>query len=280
MKIHSAGRLGNTLFIWAFALEFSQNNKTQVSIFTDRFHSDVGNEARTTRELLSDSRITFYNSDYYGGLLAAIDWTTGKSPRLGRELKKLLRVSDEWDPITNKTRIIRGFFQYSDLVLKNQSLIVEKLKNAINSIEQGSKKVQELKARYPRYQVIHVRLGDFVNSEYGIISPCSYKSDLEPNIPTLVCTNGSKREILDIVDFPIVEILTPDALNAWETLSLINGAAKFIGVNSTFSWWGAFLATSNGNTDYLPDRWMREGSIKDLNPLQLEGCIKYKAEFF
>lgn len=279
MKIQSAGRLGNTLFIWAFALEISKKNKTQVSIFTDRFHSDVGIEALTTRKLLSDPCITFCNSDFYGGLLAAVDWTTGKSKKLGRALKKMLGISDEPDPITEKTQILRGYFQYSDQVLNNVSIIVEKLNRAINLVEQESEKVQKLKSTYPRYQVIHVRLGDFVNSEIGVISPNSYKSELEPNIPTLICTNGSEREVLELVDFPVVEILTPDALSTWETLCLINSATRFVGVNSTLSWWGAFLAIANGNKAFLPDRWTKEGKFVDSDRLKLEGCIKYEAHF-
>jgi len=279
MKIQSAGRLGNTLFIWAYAIYVSQHDKIRVSIFTDRFHSDVGFDSSQTRTLLSDQKIRFCNSDFNGGLLAAIDWASGKSLKLGRALKIIFGVSDEWDPITSRARIVRGFFQDSDYVLKNKTLISEKLLRATYSIEQNSQKIQQLKSRYPQYQVAHIRLGDFVNSEFGVIAPESYKSAFDPIIPLLICTDGSREEILEMIDFPFEEILTPAELSTWETLCIMQSASRFVGANSTLSWWGAFLAISRGNLVFLPDQWLKSGNSKDLNLFKLEGSKRYKVHF-
>jgi hypothetical protein len=279
MKIQSAGRLGNTLFIWAYALFISQDDKIKVSIFTDRFHSGVGVDFSETRKLLSETKICFCNSDSSGGLLATIDWASGKSQKLGRALKLIFGVSDEWDPITSRVRIVRGFFQNSDYVLKNKALISEKLLRATYLIEQNSAKIQYLKSRYPQYQVVHIRLGDFVNSEFGVISPESYKSAFDPIIPILICTDGSQEEILEMIDFPVEEILTPAELSTWETLCIMQSASRFVGANSTLSWWGAFLAISRGNLAFLPDQWVKSGNSKDLDLPNLEGCKRYKVHF-
>ena len=279
MKIQSAGRLGNTLFLWAFALRLSKENKINISIFTDKFHSDVGIEANMTRTLLSEPGIRFYNSDFLGLLLTIIDWVSSRSVKLGRVLKKFLGISDEWDTITSRTHIIRGYFQNSDFVLKNKALVADKLLCATYSVEQGSEKVRYLKTRYPQYQVVHIRLGDFLNSDFGVISPESYISAMDPIIPTLICTDGSQEEIIRMIDFSFEEILTPATLSAWETLCIMQGAVRFIGVNSTLSWWGAFLAISRGNLAFLPDQWIKSDGSRESKLLDLQGCTKYEAHF-
>jgi hypothetical protein len=279
MKIQSAGRLGNILFIWAYAIYISQDKKIKVSIFTDRFHSDAGVESKETKKLLSDTKIKFYNSDVNGGLLAAIDWTSKKSLKLGLALKRIFGVSDEWDSKTSRAQIVRGYFQNSGYLLKNKALISEKLLRATRSIEQNSQKVQQLKSRYPQYQVAHIRLGDFVNSEFGVISPECYKSTLDPLLPLIICTDGSREEILEIIDFPYEEILTPAELSTWETLCIMKCASRFVGANSTLSWWGAFLALESGNMAFLPNQWVKSGKSNDYELLSLEGTTRYKAVF-
>lgn len=279
MKIQSAGRLGNTLFIWAFAIYLSKEKNAKVSIFTDKIHSHVGTEASETMKLLSLPNVRFYNSDLNGVILSGIDWLTSKSQVLGNIIKKFLGVSDESELITKRTRILRGFFQNSDYVMSNREFILEKLLYATNSVEQKSTKVQELKLKYSNYQVIHLRFGDFKNSEFGVVSPQSFGSIIDPKMPTLVCTDGSQNEILGNINFPYEEILTPSTLNTWETLCLMQGASRFIGVNSTLSWWGAFLVLSMGNSAFLPEKWKKSGDLKDSNLLNLDGCVKYEAKF-
>lgn len=252
---------------------------TKVYIFTDKFHSHVDIETSETMRLLSLPEVRFYNSDFNGVILSGIDWLSSKSQMLGKILKKFLGVSDESEPITSRTRILRGFFQNPDYVMRNKELILKKLFNAINSVEQTSMKVKELKLKYPHYQVVHLRFGDFKNSEFGVVSPQSFKSIIDPRIPTLICTDGSREEVLENANFPYEEILTPSKLNPWETLCIIQGASRFIGVNSTLSWWGAFLVTSKGNSAFLPDKWKKSGDLKDYDLLRLDGGVKYEVEF-
>ena len=53
MKIQSAGRLGNILFIWAFAVKIAESKKPKkVSILADKYHSKVDKDLLETFELL------------------------------------------------------------------------------------------------------------------------------------------------------------------------------------------------------------------------------------
>ncbi len=279
MRIQSAGRLGNVLFIWAYAINVSKNRNTKVSIFTDKYHSVTGKESTETRTLLAGPDIEFYNSDVLGLLLVIIDWISSKFPNIGKILRNVLGISNENDPEKKSIWIYRGYFQNSDYVLRNKETIVEKLSAAIVSVERESEKVRELKSRYSKYQVVHIRLGDFINTDFGVISPKSYKSEIESNLPIFICSDGSREEIIKLVDFPFNEIFTPKELSTWETLCLIKSATIFIGANSTLSWWGAFLAVDNGNIAYLPNQWLKSGNSTNSELLSFKGCSTYKACF-
>lgn len=53
MKIQSAGRLGNQLYIFSHALDLRINSKVEsVSIFADRFHSKINEELLETFSFL------------------------------------------------------------------------------------------------------------------------------------------------------------------------------------------------------------------------------------
>jgi len=54
MKVQLAGRLGNQLFIWAFALDLALSNNHKVDIFTDKYHNMEKNSVEI-RELIADN---------------------------------------------------------------------------------------------------------------------------------------------------------------------------------------------------------------------------------
>jgi hypothetical protein len=81
---------------------------------------------------------------------------------------------------------------------------------------------------------------------------------LNPNLPTIICTDGSREEVNARVGNNDFEVLTPSETNAWETLSVITTAKRVISSNSTMSWWGAFIANKNGAEVFLPNRWRKD----------------------
>lgn len=280
MRIQSAGRLGNILFIWAYAIHLTQHDKIKVRIFSDRYHSEVSADSAETRKYLSGTRVEFYNSNLLGLLLVLTDGAAKLSKRLGKLIKIVLGVSDEWDPISTKKRIIRGYFQNSQIVNEHKEEILETLSKSIQAIRRESEMIKRLLDKYPNYQLIHMRLGDFVNSKSGVISIESYRKIIDPKKPTFVCSDGSRESVLSIIDFHVDEILTPELLSAWETLCLMENASTFIGVNSTLSWWGAFLTTAKGNRAFLPDRWSKGSGLTDNKLLKLNESQSYHARYY
>jgi hypothetical protein len=279
MKVQSAGRLGNQLFQWAFALDLSLSRQEQVTLFSDIFHSKADKESEITGRLLSDDRVAFRQLNLIGLMLTAIDWISIRHKPLGRALKEYLKISDEWDQFSIENRVLRGYFQNSKYALRRKSEVVAKLQHSLNLIVETSAQIRDLEERFPKYQLIHVRLGDYVISDFGIVSSESYKHLVASDLPVLICTNGIRADIEKMVDFPISEILDSSMFDAWETLVLMQNAEIFIGVNSTLSWWGAFLANSNGNTAYLPDTWTKEINNNQQTTLEIPGVEIYKTKF-
>lgn len=279
MKIHSAGRLGNTLFIWAFAIDLSNKTKSPVTIISDDYHSLSTLENFETNKFLTDSNVRFQKSNITGAILVLADWVNSKSKYLGGKLRKICGISDEWAELGTKVRILRGYFQKSEYVQRNKTSILEKLNLALESIENESVNISKINDQYNEYQLIHIRLGDFVGSESGIVDPASYIGILEKNIPLFVCTNGSKESVLAMLDREPDGIFTADTLRTWEVLCLMKNAKIFIGVNSTLSWWGAFLSANNKNRAYLPFFWNKSDSKQTINNLHFPELQLYQNEF-
>jgi hypothetical protein len=128
--------------------------------------------------------------------------------------------------------------------------------------------------------VLHIRLGDYIGSEFGVINPASYSKLITRNIPLVVCTNGTEQQVAEILKIKPDVILTPSQTTAWETLSIIGSADKFIGVNSTLSWWGAFLVGQNNNEAYLPLIWEKAKSRQENRFGNFPGIKFYPNTFF
>lgn len=279
MKVQSAGRLGNQLFQWAFALDLSISSQVPVTLFSDNYHSEENSEMVLTRKFLSDERVILRQSNLTGLMLVVVDWISNKSDRLGRNLKKVLRISDEWDGFFSKHHVFRGYFQNSEYVLRRKFEVVDKLQESLELVRITSAPLKEIEKRYPKYQLIHVRLGDYVHSDFGIVSADSYRSLLISDLPVLICTNGEPEEVVTIININGAEVLDSSKYNGWETLVLMQNAELFIGVNSTLSWWGAFLCESNGNSAYLPDAWSKALPSGQHPSLKLPGVKTYKPIF-
>jgi hypothetical protein len=260
MKIQSAGRLGNQLYIFCHALDLRVNSQVDyVSIFADRFHSKVNEELLATFSLMSGNGIKLEVRNSLGLMLKFLDKVNVHSTKLSRFLRRILRIETEGtDKLTKNARIQRGFFQNDDypenVMAKMNSILSEVIDNHIF--------YAHLTRRLPflesKYQAIHVRRTDFLSTEAGVIDPISQLAGLQNGLNVVICTDATREEILSLLEGENFEILTPAESNAWETLAILSRAENLVMTNSTLSFWAGLIASKAGKTVWAPNIWSRK----------------------
>jgi hypothetical protein len=257
MKIQSAGRLGNILFIWAFALKKVENKyPKKVTIFADKYHSKINKDLLETFESLDSNLVKFEINNQLGLLLKITDKLSSISPRFSRLLQKILKIQSEGkDELNENAWIVRGYFQNPDFSKEmNQTICV-----TLNAILQSKFPKRRLEDRFEflnePYQALHIRLSDFIGSDFGVIAPKSQLECLQKNLNVVICTDGSIEEIERRIDISNYQVLTPSNTSAWETLAILSRAENLITTNSTLSWWSGFLALQSGKNVWTPAYW-------------------------
>lgn len=136
------------------------------------------------------------------------------------------------------------------------------------TIKSKSQKLDDLicQAKKDDPIIFHLRLGDYRSeASIGILTANYY----ERAINRLSQQNGSKKiwvfsdEPASVKDFinppPQFELITVDdeGLNPAEVLELMRFGSAYVIANSTFSWWGAFLAYNEDCIKIMPTPWFQ-----------------------
>jgi hypothetical protein len=261
MKIQSAGRLGNQLYIFCHALNLRINSQAKsVSIFADRYHSKVNEELLDTFSLMSGNGVKLEVKNNLGLILKFVDKLNVHSPQLSRFLRRVLRIETEgMDKFTENAWIQRGFFQNDDypenVMVRMNSILVD----IIDIHVSYSRLTQRLPFLESDYQAIHVRRTDFFSTEIGVIDPISQLAGLRDGLSVVICTDATREEILSILQGENFEILTPNESTSWETLAILSRAENLVMTNSTLSFWAGLIASKAGKTVWAPNIWNRKG---------------------
>jgi hypothetical protein len=262
MKIQSAGRLGNTLFIWAYASNLAKISKVdRVEIFADKYHSSIDETLIDTFQKLSSNEVNFSIDNKAGLILKIIDRIAVSTPRVTKVLRNKLRIqTEDQDVMTNEAWIQRGYFQDSVHFRAIENEIQVRLRKVISNLKYASDLTSKFPFLQKEYQAIHVRLSDFIDSEMGVISLESQMNCLEKDLNTIICTDGSRDDILSRTTRQDFEIITPTESTAWETLLILSEAKLLVTSNSTLSWWSGFISAGNGNKVWIPKIWNKNRS--------------------
>lgn len=277
MKVLQSGRLGNFLFQWAFANHLALTNNVRTQIIFDRFHSDIS-QIQDLQTFFNSNKVVLDKRNLYGYGFKALDYLASMLPQTASSIRKILDIYTEGEPSTRESsRIYRGYFQDPKFALSLNNTDLAKLRQKIDSARSEFQSRNLLLSSINDYQAVHLRLGDFKNSSFGVLKLESMLKLLNPNLPTVICTDGSREEVNSRVGNNNFEVLTPSETNAWETLSVITTAKRVISSNSTMSWWGAFMANKNGAEVFLPSQWRKD----DRNSLgmQFPGSKTFHSSF-
>jgi hypothetical protein len=196
VKVLQSGRLGNFLFQWAFANHLAHLNNKKSQIIFDRFHSDIS-QIKDLQANFNSNRIEIIERDLYGYGFKTLDYLAAKTPRSYSAIQKVLRIYTEGHCETSGSfKIYRGFFQDPKFAISLNEADLVKLLKKVESANLDFQSRNSDFQNYNHYQVAHLRLGDFKNSSFGVIKLKSMLDVLQPNLPTVICTDGSKEEII------------------------------------------------------------------------------------
>ncbi len=279
MKIQSAGRLGNILFIWSYALNIAlKGNHEQIEIFADKHHSIIDENLKDTFQKLSSNDLKLKIDNKAGLILKIIDKFARFMPNQIRFVQRKLRIQTEHlDIMTNKALIQRGYFQDSMYFEEIKIEVHRRLEEIIRERKFNFQLIERFPFLVEDYQAVHVRLSDFIGSEAGVINLESQIRFLETGTKTIICTDGTKAQVLSMTSRQDIEIVTSDETNAWETIAILSGAKILVTSNSTLSWWSGFVAAGNKKIVWAPKVWNKK--LLNTKPIPFDNVQTYDPKF-
>ena len=267
-----AGGLGNQLFIWAASIDPTQHKRSKRIILT--YDSKHGLKTRNIQDLkqfllFSNSNVQLVKMESLGQIFRFLDFIGKIYPRLKSKIEKILRINTFEDPFSTFSpqsldwKINRGYFQRFN---ENQiRTAIPLLNNYLQGVASNSDMFIRHKILTEKYQVIHIRRGDYLESKFGLLDFEFYFNSLAENIPLVVCTD-------DISLIPEIEsyfqpevVFSPANSSAWESFVIISNASPIIGSNSTFSWWASVIGASRDAIVKNPEPWFRDLSCPPYN---------------
>jgi hypothetical protein len=181
--------------------------------------------------------------------------------------------------IKTNTRI-SGYFQSFKYVKISESKypVRELLK-----LKEYSSTYQKLKKELDAspYIAIHIRRGNAtdpfsrINSDFHGLLPSEYYNNAykllrklvqieEYKVIVFTDNKVSSRLFAKEFSFPVDRIIAQEDLQSQqETMYLIAGSKHFVGANSSFSWWAAYLGESQSKITIFPKPWYKKAGKVD-----------------
>jgi len=242
LRIHTAGRLGNQLFSWAFA-HYLAGNTQKVQMITkyplletNSFISECDHVITKQMNLALSLKVKIFFKFYYKfanhrDLISRI-FRASTEP----ELYNLERAHDYF-----------GFFQKFNYVDEVSETIVNEMDLFLNLVEMPEIFVSWLDEGF--YQCFHIRRGDYLlpeNSGYGLLDLDWYLSNSDPALPTVIVTDDKTGSQDLTAALGECLVLGADEADPVQALAIMANSNRLVAANSTLSWWGGFMVAKRG----------------------------------
>lgn len=277
--LENAGGLGNQLFVWSAAHQIAREKSERVVIFTPR-RSNRKNELSDLESVCSHNILVVETSLYFKMIKLLEKVERNLSPN--KSISKFLGVLTLQDPtsklnsINLKARILRGYFQYSEIITLNAAEVLSEIRALVKMNYEGiSKRIE-----FPeKFQVFHIRRGDYLENQetLGVLSDGYFSGCRDEHYPLVICTENS----LDLTSsLNALHIIDKDVASTWETLAVMAKSSNLVTSNSTLSWWGGFLAITESDSAKIicPEPWTKS-EITPIDYLRIPKFIYREAEF-
>ena len=269
-----SGGLGNQLFQVSAGSYIENQLKLPVlyniSNLTGQLKSEPGNYTRQLEisELIDESKIVTRNRHWL------LDLTLTKFQKRFLRQYYLFEKDPNYKLIENLTprsKEISGFFQDAEIVESSWQDLKQKM-------ESSNKFATLINAEIQHRIAIHLRFGDYSDDPktkltYGLTKRSYYLKAIEyfketancPNKLIIVTDNVDKAaQVITKTDFE-GEIKYISNKTAIEDLKELAQSSHIVISNSTFSWWGAWIAFKIHNSKIIyPRPWFANPSDPDL----------------
>ena len=281
------GGLGNQLFQWFFAHTLSKNGSFRVDPLFKQGKNSFGviwpdlNELSANCPHVDKDSTSLISTAPYRKLLHLANhmwrfpmfrpllYLAGyyrENPNL--EVAQSLNVPS---PI----RYAFGYFQSAEVMKRAQGAINEELLPIIESNLIYLKKRFNLETPYT---VIHLRRYPTAGYKLTRIQFCNlsrrYFTDWASDNAgqRVILLTEFKDEASEVIDSVKPElVLDSSQTSAWDVLTIMAGAEKCLGSNSSLSWWGARLCSQFGGQVWLPSNWSYWENVNP-NAFHFDGC--------
>ena len=284
IRIELQGGLGNQLFIWAMAHHLESHFDEHVRIvypLSKNGRSDRPCEIAGLIQLCEHD-VSILESKYLGHATKLIDKLN--SIKFLKKIINLNRIgiftanfsSEVKIEYKKSPRLVRGYFQNTEIVQSLSDQILQELNAYLQSISlPASVNIRGVKL------VAHIRRGDTktISQEFGVLSLDYYKQKIESSSNVVICTDEQSDLEKFYREFPRALIITPTESNPWQTLKILSSTEKLIMANSTLSWWAAWIAKQLGNSEVIfPFPWRPTQS--EENHALLMGNVAFANSIF
>jgi hypothetical protein len=284
LSIVTSGRLGNQLFQWALMHQIihksSLNEKSVFSMLEMQLPTN-GHRNRLMHLVNSCPHIRIKKAKkslkFKMKIVEKLDLYLSReaidrvSSFFGLKYERLA-LSDNFFP---KRATYIGYFQDVRQFVAVLPILLGELSNAIQREKKWllEKSLMNKILGIP-FQLLHIRGGDYQdvgNEGFGLLHKKYFIENLDLGLRTIVITDDPTYAWDSTVKFiPNAIILNPEEFDEWCALSVASLCSRFIGSNSTFSYWCALLANYNGATALLPKPFNKSGG-GDPETLQVSG---------
>lgn len=264
------GGLGNQLFQLAGGIEIANVSGKPVKFSTDLL--DLPATAGTTKRYLGISELLHPVEVIDRNLVSGIA-RLGFS-RFGKSSINLVEESLEEDVtkrVVDTTRYVQGYFQNWEIVERSWPELEKRFRNSVSFSQIITNPVEERIA-------VHMRYGDYRTNHqarafHGLTDPSYFVESI-----SLALDKGEKPEVLILSDEPdyALKELSEAGLNnelkiefgnskdQLGDLALMAGSTTVVTSNSSFSWWGSWIASQrSGAKVFMPTPWFSSSNAMD-----------------
>jgi glycosyl transferase family 11 len=276
------GGLGNQLFQYALGKSLSIASKLPLKLDINAFKKDTLrkyylNNFTINEELATQKEIVVFKNNIF---LKAINKLTKNKFHYLNHIVNEKNICFEPQILKIKKKVYLDGYWQTEKYFKDIENILKKefvLKTPLNA---KNKKTLERISVSLNSVALHIRRGDYVNNTatsqfHGNCSLQYYQNAINlisekikdphffifsDDIPWVKENLKSK--------YPMYYLDNNPPEKGYEDLRLMSGCKHFIIANSSFSWWGAWLAENKNKIVIAPKKWFNDTSIdtKDLIP--------------